>query len=297
MSPSGSLSHPVSPPSPRLGRSPSESLPTELPHEGASTLGSRRLCPALPGNKPPLGAPAGSVLGFGYTLHLGTQDPTPRRSRVGRHAGVLWPEPPREVANCCQHVERDAPLQTAARTGVVFSLLSVPCPPAACVSACVPPMPQLGGVYHCTNSSSDLPPSLEGAPRWRASGRAVRAGRWVSGKLQGGLGSGGGGRGTAEQHQCVSRSGSVGAGTEVGCKLELAGGALIWRVGVTLEPVEPVGCRSADTEVLFPSQDRRGGAPMKAPPFWGSRKNTESRPLLARGPSSRPRRGPAGHWA
>ena len=160
---------------------------------------------------------------------------------MGRPAGVLWPEPPREVANCCQHVERDAPLQTAARTGVVFSLLSVPCPPAARVSACVPPMPKLGGVYHCTNSSSDLPPSLEGAPRWRASGRAVRTGRWVSGKLQGGLGSGGGGRGTAEQHRCVSRSGSVGAGTEAGCKLELAGGALIWRVGVTLEPVEPVG--------------------------------------------------------
>ena len=62
------------------------------------------------------------------------------------------------------------------------------------------------------------------------------------------------GRGTAEQHRCVSLSGSVGAGTKAGCKLELAGSALIWRVGVTLEPVEPVGCRNADIEVLFPSQ-------------------------------------------
>lgn len=49
--------------------------------------------------------------------------------------------------------------------------------------------------------------------------------------------------------------GLLGPGTEAGCKLQLAGGALIWRVGVTLEPVEPVGCRSADIEVLFPSQD------------------------------------------
>ena len=187
MSPSGSLSHPVSPPSPRLGRSPSESpdrasargrIHTAL---GACSLRSPEV--SLRSGLLPAASSAASA-------HF-TWEPRIRPlagAGLGRPAGVLRPEPPREVANCCQHVERDAPLQTAARTGVVFSLLSVPCPPAARVSACVPPMPKSGSVYHCTNSSSDLPPTLEGAPRWRASGSAVRAGLWVSGKLQGGLG-------------------------------------------------------------------------------------------------------------
>lgn len=187
MSPSGSLSHPVSPPSPRLGRSPSESP------DRASARG--RIHTALSAcslRSPEVSLRSGLLpaASSASTAHF-TWEPRIRPlagAGLRRPAGVLRPEPPREVANCCQHVKWDAPLQTAARTGVVFSLLSVPCPPAARVSACVPPMPKLGGVYHCTNSSSDLPPTLEGAPRWRASGIAVRAGLWVSGKLQGGLG-------------------------------------------------------------------------------------------------------------
>lgn len=154
MSPSGFLRHPA-----RLAVSAPQLVLT-----GSSSRTRAHPCRMLrcscalrsPEMSPSSGClPTRPFLGSRYTLHRGAQDspPTPHgaRSWVGAPAGAVWLEPPREVPNCCRKlVELDPPLQTATRTGLFFffSLLSVPCPPAVRVSACVPPMPKLGCVYY-----------------------------------------------------------------------------------------------------------------------------------------------------
>lgn len=79
---------------------------------------------------------------------------------LGRQPRVLRLQALGNTANFSKHAGLAMPLQTATRTRIFLPpppLLSVTRPPDARVSACVRPMPKLGGVYYCTNSSSDTP--------------------------------------------------------------------------------------------------------------------------------------------
>lgn len=86
-----------------------------------------------------------------------------RGAGLGRQAGVLGLQALGSTANFSKRAVLEVPLQTATRSRIFLflfffpSLLSVPRPQAARVPARVRPMPKLGGVYYCTNSSSDLP--------------------------------------------------------------------------------------------------------------------------------------------
>lgn len=78
---------------------------------------------------------------------------------LGRQARVLRLQALGNTANFSKYAGLEVRLQPATRTRIfLFSpLLSMTRPPDARVSACVRPMPKFGGVYYCTNSSSDVP--------------------------------------------------------------------------------------------------------------------------------------------
>lgn len=202
MSPSGSLGYSVSLAASQalLRPPPSPSRPqigpqhTELPHEGASALGRQRLVPCTPRKHAPergsfrQRAPPRLKL---QTPGLGAQGSTPRGSRAGAPRSSKARRNLLEMLQICKRAGLDAPLQTQARSGVFFlSFFPNSAPPTSrAVSASVRPLPKRGGVYYRTNSSSDLPWSLEAALRRRAfrERKGLRAGLWVPGELQGGL--------------------------------------------------------------------------------------------------------------
>lgn len=186
---------PPTPPQPRI-----RPQRTELPHEGASALGRQGLVPRTPRKYAPERAPSygGPLLGSSYKLLALEPEPRIRpRAGAGFWGATQFRRNLPEMLQICKRAGLDAPLQTAARTWVFFlfffflSFFTISAPPTSrAVSACVPPLPKLGGVYYCTNSSSDLPGSLEVALRRRAfrERQGCAAGLRVPGKLQAGLG-------------------------------------------------------------------------------------------------------------
>lgn len=142
---------------------------------------------------PQRGAPSDSGLLLGSSHRLLAWEPrVPPRAGAGpeRHA-VLRPEG--TSWRCCKSanargwtcLSRPRP-----EVGFFFSFFPISAPPTSrAVSASVRPLPKLGGVYYLTNSSSDLPWSLEVALRRRAfrERKGLPAGLRVPGELQGGL--------------------------------------------------------------------------------------------------------------